>query len=172
MKTLAELKRDAKAGKISAILVERFGKTGLDIPEMLRGKRKVIDANSVGITFLNADGKKSELRIEAASLVEYTDKNIIVYNPGLRDLTPDEQAFLQKWEEEKKKTDYERRSEIDALSDGSSTYWQQKFFFEKGGYDYLFGTEKKQGKKFDYKTGKVWDNKVKGDVILKYELCS
>jgi hypothetical protein len=51
MKTLAELKRDAKAGKISAILVERFGKTGTDIPEMLRGKRKVIDANSVGIHF-------------------------------------------------------------------------------------------------------------------------
>ena len=170
MKTLAELKRDAKAGKIYAEMIERFGSA--EIPEKLRGKRKVIDANSVGITFLNADGKKSELRIEAASLVEYTDKNIIIYNPGLRDLTLDEQAVFDRWEAEKERTNYKERVEIDALSDGSSTYWQEKAFFEREGYEYLFGTEKKQGKKFDYNTRKVWDNKVKGNVMLKYELCA
>jgi hypothetical protein len=87
-------------------------------------------------------------------------------------LTPDEQVIFDRWEEVKKRTNFKERQEVDALSDGSSTFWQEKHFFQDAGYEYLFGTEKKQGKKFDWNTRKVWDNQIKGDVILKYELCA
>lgn len=167
MKTMAELKRDAKAGKIPAVMVQRYEDTGDKIPERLRGGRKVVDANSVGITFLNSEGKKSECRIEAASLLEYTDTHITIYMPGLRDLTEEEQRFFDLWETKRDK----RKEEIDALSDGNCSYWQQKHFFEDAGYGYLLGFEKQKGMKYDFSTKKVFDNKVKGSIMLKYELC-
>lgn len=42
MKTLADFKRDAASGKIKLELVERYGKTGEEIPERIRGIRIVI----------------------------------------------------------------------------------------------------------------------------------
>lgn len=49
MKTLADLKRDAANGKIKFELMERYGKTGDEIPEKLRGIREVEKVNTVGI---------------------------------------------------------------------------------------------------------------------------
>jgi hypothetical protein len=165
MKTLTQLKRDAKSGKVFAEMIIRQGTT--DIPESLKGKRKIVDANSVGITFLNNNGKKSELRIESASLVEYDDNSLTIYDPGLRELTVDEQAIFDKWELKKDR----KQEEVDALTDGSTSYWQQKHFFIDAGYEYLLGTEKKQGKKYDWNTKKVYDNSIKGNVSMKYILC-
>ena len=51
-KTLAQLKRDAKNGNLVLEMVERFGKTGEDIPPRLRGPRPLVDSNSVAIMFM------------------------------------------------------------------------------------------------------------------------
>ena len=59
--TLAELKREAKAGKIKFEMIERFGKTGEEIPEYCRGIREVARVNTVAIILVTADGKESEL---------------------------------------------------------------------------------------------------------------
>ena len=168
MKTLADLKRDAKSGNYEGEMVVRYGSS--DIPERLQGRRKLIDANSVGISFLNQDGKKSECRIDAASLVEYNRDTLTIYNPGLRDLTEEEQRIMDAWKRITETPEYQQRAAIDMLSDGSSTYWQQKSFFEKSSCPWLFGTDKIAGKKYDYRSGKVYDNKVKGDVILQYKI--
>lgn len=52
MKTLAQLKRDAKAGTIEARMTYRFGE---GIPERLRGWRRIVNSNSVAIFFKNID---------------------------------------------------------------------------------------------------------------------
>lgn len=67
MKTLAELKRNAKSQTLLAEMVIRCGDH--DIPERLMGWRGIVDANSNSITFLTKEGKKSQLDIEFASLV-------------------------------------------------------------------------------------------------------
>lgn len=67
--TLKRLKEDAKSGKLSLEMVERNGSTK-DIPNKLKGVRPVVDANTVSITLLNADGKKSALEIGRAALCE------------------------------------------------------------------------------------------------------
>ena len=66
--------------------------------------------------------------------------------------------------------DYKRQSEVDALSDGSSTYWQQKAYFHNAGKMYLMGFEEQAGCKYDYNTGKVRDTSIKGTAILKYKI--
>lgn len=163
--TLTQLKKDAKAGKLFAKMVLRNGDT--DIPTKLQGKRQIVDANSVGITFLNNEGKKSELRIPCASLVEYTKETLTIYEPGLRELTADEQAMFDKWEKVRDK----KQEELDLLTDGSSSYWKHKFFFKDAGYEYLLGFDTIRGLKYDFNTKMVRDNKIKGDICMRYEFC-
>lgn len=163
-KTLAQLKRDAKSGNLFAKMIIRNGNT--DIPEKMKEIRQVIDSNSSGIKFLNPDGKKSELRIECASLVEYTDTHLTIYVPGLRDLTPEEIDIMNMYEVSRDK----KQEEMDALTDGNLSYWRRNKLFTELGYEYLLGHETKEGKKYDFNTGKIYDNRIKGEVLMKYEI--
>ena len=168
MKTLADLKRDAKSGRLFGEMVLRCGET--EIPEKLQGKRQIVDSNSVGITFLNNNGKRSELRIEAASLVDYDGINLTVYRPGKRPLNEQEQAIMNKWQAIADTDSYKNQSRIDALSDGSQTYYQKKHFFTDCGYEYLLGFDWKAGKKYEFSTGLIIDNKIKGDPEMVYKI--
>ena len=70
--TLAQLKKDAKANILTGKLVIRCGEkcTEDNLPDRLKGKRKIVDSNSVAIFFLNSDGKKSEMRISKSIYTE------------------------------------------------------------------------------------------------------
>lgn len=166
--TFAQLKRDAKSGKLYGELIERYGET--EIAERLRGRRRVVGANTVGITFLNSDGKKSECRVERAALMDYTGDTLTIYDPGLRDLNSEELKIMQGWKDIEKTEDYKRNAEIDVLGDGSSTYWQRIRYFRESGKEYLSGAEEKNGCKYDYTTGKIRDKSVRGDVVLRYKM--
>ena len=168
MKTLADLKRDAKTGGLYGEMILRQGST--DIIDRLKGKRKIVDSNSVGITFLNADGKKSELRIQSASLVEYNGDMLIIYLPGKRELNEQEKSIMNKWQAIEDTEKYKKQSNIDALSDGSQTYYQKKNFFIDAGFEYLLGFDTKAGKKYDFSTGLIIDNKIKGDPVMVYKI--
>jgi hypothetical protein len=121
----------------------------------MQGIRKIIGSNSEGITFLLQDGRTSFLKIDGATLIEYDGETLTLYEAGLRDLTPAEKAVMDAWHKK--------------ASTGSSTYWTQQAFFMNAGYEYLAGT-KKAGKVIDYPTQKVRDNKVRGNMILKYKI--
>ena len=92
--TLAQLKRDANSGCLVLEMMERFGDTGEQIPERLRGKRPVTRSNSVGIFLRNVSGEESELRLCNAKLTEYTGDELVIYSAGYRDVTPQEQGVL------------------------------------------------------------------------------
>lgn len=162
MKTLAQLKRDAKDKKISLEMIEWYGQKGAEIPERLRGVRKVIGANSVAIMLLNADGKESELRPEAASLVEYDENTLTIYAAGYRELTEKESKVLAEWETEEKA--YLEKYPT------AETFWKKKHFFMDRGCEWLLGFSPVNGKIYNLATNKVRDRAVKGDVILKYSV--
>ncbi len=169
MKTLADLKRDAKSGALEGrFTYHDMWKEGL--PERLQGWRKLIDCNSVAVFFLNKDGKKSELRIGKASLVEYDGETLTIYYAGYRDLTENEQRVMDAWNKIASTDEYKERAHDDALTDGSSTYYQKLRFFRDAGYEYLMGLEEQRGMKYDFNTGKVRDDKVKGPICMRYEL--
>lgn len=168
MKTLAELKREAKAGILSAELVERFGSD--QIPERLRGRRKIIGANTKDIKFMNLDGTISELRIDAASLIEYDGITLKVFRPGLRGLNPEEQIVMDGWKVIAETPEYRRELEADIYTDGSSAYYRQKAYFEKHNMLYLMGFERQRGKKYDLNSGQISDYNVRGDMILCYKI--
>lgn len=156
MGTLAQLKRDAKTGTIEAKLVYRFG---AEIPDRLQGWRRLIDSNTVGVTFLNANGRESELRISSANLIDYNENSLVLYGTGLRDLTDEERAVMREWEA--------IQAELPIWDSG---YWKKLDFFKKRDMEWLLGYEFVRGKKYDYNTGKVYDRQVRGAVEIAYEL--
>lgn len=169
--TLAQLKRDAKAGNKYAEMIYRFGKP---LPERLQGRRLMVDANSVAIFFLNKNGEKSELRIRS-SLIEYTGDSLSVYAPGYREMTAEEKAVMKEWEKITASEDFRKQSDIDALTDGSCTYWQRKRFFKERNMEHLLGGERVKGMVLSLsRYGKnepecILDEKVKGDLEIEYK---
>ena len=163
-KTLADLKRDAKAGKIALDIIYRYGEA---IPEKMKGPRQVIDANSAAIKLLNHNGERSELRPEAAALIEYTPDSLTIYAAGIRDLTQEEAAELEKANRERK-----RYQEVNPYSD---SFWHMKAYWKNSKYSYLDGAgEYKNGKalKRTADGDKIQDRSIKGDIILKYKVIS
>jgi hypothetical protein len=161
MKTLAELKREANTGKLSMEMIEWYGKFGDDIPERLRGIRKVKRSNSVAVILLNADGKESELRIDSAKLIDYDGDSLIIYNAGEREPNEEERAVLN----EIKKI-YEKYA--DTYNGG---YWQVKDYCKNCPCPWMYGmSETIKGKRYQTYNGKVRDNSIKGDVLIRYRV--
>ncbi len=168
MKTLADLKRDANSGVFEARMTIRCGSN--NIPEQLQGWRKIVGSNSVAIFVLRNDGRKSELPLEKASLVEYDGSTLTVFNAGLRDLTEEEQRVVDGWRRIANTEEYKERAINDVYTDGSSTYYQEKWYFEDAGFGYLFGHKKERGMIRDFGTGKVRDDRIKGTICMRYEI--
>ncbi len=169
MKTLADLKRDAKSGTLEGrIVFHSMWQDGL--PERLQGWRRMVDSNSVAIFFRNADGRKSELRLEKSSLVEYDGNSLTVYFAGYRDLNDAEQRVMDGWKKIASTPEFREQAHIDAYTDGSSTYYSERFYFRKAGMEYLMGLERQGGLKYDTYLGKVQDDRIKGEVGMRYEI--
>lgn len=169
MKTLADLKRDAKTGMYEGRMIVRCGST-TDIPEKLRGWRRIQSSNSKAVFFLRDDGKLSELRVEKSSLVEYDGDYLTTYRAGYRDLNDKEKKVMDGWKSYSGTPDFKERAKVDVYTDGSSTYWSKVAYFKKSGMEYLMGLEKQGGLKYDLRTGKVQDDSIKGEVDMKYEI--
>jgi len=75
---------------------------------------------------------------------------------------------MEEWNKITSTKEYQTQATNDALTDGSSTYWQEKAFFENSGYAYLMGFEEQRGKIYNFNMKKVRDNTIKGEKILQY----
>lgn len=159
-KTLADLKRDAAACRIALEIVERFGDTGEAIPEKMRGIRRVVRVNTVGLFLLNSDGRESEMRFSAASLVDYDGETLTIYNPGKREPNAEEKAVLA---EEKTLLESKQNS-----YDGG--FWAKKAFYAKCACPWMAGWDEIRGKKYETFSGLVRDSAIKGDPILRYKV--
>lgn len=158
-KTLSELKRLAKTGRLYATMTIRCGEpaTNDNLPERLKGERQIINSNSVGIFFKNTDGTPSELYIKNAALTEFTGNELTIYAPGYREPNLQEQAVLDDWQKITESEEYKHQMDIDCLSDGSSCYWKKEYFFKEHDMEYLLGFDEKRGAKLD------WNVKNRGD---------
>ena len=168
MKTLADLKRDAKTNTLEAKLIFRFGNEEKDLPLKIQGFRPIIGLNTVDIFFRNANGERSALELPKASLIEYTEDRLTIFIGGFRDLNIKEQEAMQEWEQITKTKDFQERSYYDALTDGTSTFYQEKSFFINKNMEYLMGCSKIKGLKYDFNRKQIQDDSIKGEKILEY----
>ena len=172
MKTLADLRRAMTPGRKLA-LVYRHKK--LDKPI---GK-EVVKTQSNG-AWLTKEGaaKDAYIKVDAggratnrswftypkASLLEITDKGFRIYNKGKRPLTPEESEIRAGYE----KTRDPEQEKRDLLGDGSGSYWAAVRYFKDRRAEYLQGNKTQRGMRYDYSSGQVWDDRVRGDLCLEY----
>lgn len=158
--SLAQLKRDAASGKIKFEMIERYGETGDKIPKRCRGIREVVKVNSVAILLKTPGGLESELRYGCSNLLDYDGETLTIYAPGKRELNEQEKSIFAEWE--RVKQEYLKKYPYDDI------YYKMKNFFEKENpdYAYLTGWNAHKGKRYEY-NGKVFDNSIKGEAILK-----
>lgn len=158
----AQLKRDAMTGHMGLELLERYGK-----PAEERVICPVVKVETKSFKLLRGE-KSSWLYMPYASLVYYDGEFLKVYAAGLRDLTPVEKKVMDGWAKISSTDEYKEAALRDAYSDGSSTYYKEKWYFEQSPCPYLF--DDNGSKKYDRSFGKVRDSKVKGVCELVYKV--
>lgn len=158
MKTLTDLKKAWSIGT-KVLLVSRFGKE-------VNEEREVIHTQSNSLAFKTPSKPKMWLDYPKASLLEFDGVNIKIYGTGKRPLTPEEQKIKDGWEAIRNK-----EAEMnDAMSDGSGQFYREKGYYRSHDAEYLIGHTEQRGMCFDYNTGLVRDNSVKGELELVYKL--
>ena len=163
--TLAQFKRDAATGRMGLQLLERYGKK---VEEDYICP--VIEVHQKFIKLRKKNGMESSLDLDYASLVEYDGEILKVYSIGLRELTDLEKSVMDGWKKITDTEEYKEQAYRDAMTDGSSTYYKDKGYFMNSPCPYLYLDD--GDKKYDYNTGKVYDQKVKGQCMLVYKVYS
>lgn len=160
--TLAQFKRDAATGKLGLELLERYGNK-VDKHEIC----SIIKVKAKGVV-LQRGNQESDLDLNFASLIDYDGEYLKIYSLGKRLLNDVEMMVMNQWSLISSTKEFRERAEYDALSDGSSTYYQQKYFFDKSLCPYLFTDTPS----LYYKPSEnvVYDAKIKGECILKYKV--
>lgn len=169
MKTLADLKRELVIGKRLKMIYNSCG-------AKLVGKiREVVKIQSNGVYFIDPEAENAEelrqkgrgsfLEFPKATLLEITPNGFKIYNKGLRDLTKEEKSIKDGYEKIRDK----KQEEIDMLSDGSTSWWRKKRYYIDNNMEYLMGHLTQKGMRYDYNTGKVWDDNVRGELSLEYD---
>ena len=152
--SVAQLKRDAKEGILSAVMTMRNGASISQeaLPERMQGSRKIINSNTTALMFENPvePSKPSYVWLPKASLIEYTDTYLRIYSSGYREPTEAEQKVLDEWKKITQTEQYQKQLEIDCLTDTSVTYYEQLGFFRSHRMEYLMGTVKQCGLSVDF----------------------
>lgn len=151
----------------------------------LTGWRKISGANTNCLIFDTPENTKSYLEIPKKALVEVCNDKVTtapfiqtellrIYAPAFRFPNEKEQKVLDEWERISSTDDFRKRMKVDVLTDGSSTYWQEKGFFLKYDMLYLaFPSKKENHLSADYErknNGLSWisDPKIRGKLMMEY----
>ena len=165
-KTFNQLKRDLKesTGKTLKVLYHFRGE---EKPELLQDRTiKRVQTNALTTT---RDGNEKECWLyypNGAELVEYNDNTFSFYEAGERDLTETEKRHLEAMNNLCTKEEIE----MDIYTDTNIEYWKKKAYAKENNIEYLLGFEEKQGKKYNWNSKRVRDNKVRGALLYTFEI--
>ena len=143
MKTLSDFKRDLLSA--NTMIKGGYFNTNKNKDEW----RSVEKAQSNGAWLKGEDGKRF-FEYPKANACEYDGTTLKIYETGWRELNEEEKRVIAEWKEIANTEEYKKRAEIDILTDGSSTFWQERGFYERYNMLYLFTHDNKSSKYLDY----------------------
>lgn len=155
--TLAQLKRDADAGILYLELLERGIQVGNEIPERLRGIARVTRSYSNGVYMQRCEGGESALEIRYASLIDYSNDHLTVYDAGVRSPTREELSVLAEYERLKSENTFSAKINANTFINNSKYPWMR-------------GLKEVRGKYYMPQHNLIRDSKIKGKVALKYKV--
>ena len=156
MKSFAELKRELQVGtKLRMIHPKTNRLCGIE--------REIVKVQTNAIVMSKPDNGKSWLEWpKSAKLVETTENGFRIYTSGKRDMTPEEKRV---WDNRPQDPEQAR---IDIMTDTSTMFWREKSYFKNAGMEHLLAYNT-GSKRRDYKTLKIIDAQVRGELMLEYE---
>lgn len=161
VKSMCEFREHASSGTMYLEVVEKQGCIGDELPETVRGIRRVVSANGSGIKVQNPNGTTNSIHFLSAKLMEYQDKVLTIYEPGYRPVTAQEQELLdecQRLVEECQEKTPER-----------NPYWVRANFLNNCPCPWLMGTAPVRGKQY-MPDGTVRDSAIRGKVSIRYKV--
>ena len=163
MKSFNELKRDLKDNIGGTLKVLYHFRANEDM--MQDRKIEKVQSNAIVTSF--GTHKACWLYYpKSASLVEYNDNIFTIYEAGERDLTEAEKNHL----EAMANLTTPEEKELDLLTDGSTDFWRREAYAREHKVEYLRGFEEVRGLKYNRNTGKVRDNKIKGEKLYTFQI--
>ncbi len=168
IKTFAQLKRDLQVGKKLTMTFNVLAESSEAIASRLNKPRFIVGTQTNGITLSESKDapKGSFLELPRASLVEYEDNTIKVYDPAIRDLTEQEKDILKNipsYLPENKE-----QCERDIMTDTNTTYWLDKRYTKEEDAEWNWTTSK--GLYYMRSEQKMRDASIKGDLSIVYTL--
>lgn len=170
MATLADFKRKCIVG--AKIRGGYYWKTPKAETTLEECEWRVIDKVQSNAIRING----SYMDFPKAKDSDFDGRVLTIYETGWRKLTDEEKAVLEEWENyTKTDTEYQKRAEMDALTDTNMTFYEEKEFFVSRGMEHLFwATPTKELCKWKMNNGEeycVKDSKAEhGKAIAKYEI--
>jgi hypothetical protein len=163
-KTLADLKRALTLGTQVTMITCQYPHRNLNVP------RYVVKTQSNGVEFaVGKDDKRgSFFDFPKASLLDFKDDIFTIYTTGTRPLTEHEQHILDN--RPSKRPENQKRVEIDMLSDGTSMYYADERHFKAHNAEYLRGHDTIKGLRYDYNTGMIKDDNLRGEELYSYKI--
>ena len=163
MKTFADLKRDAAKGNMCLELTEWYGKTGEDIPERIRGIRKIIKCSQSSIVLQG----KAESRLDylRSSLLDYDGKTLTIYTSERRPLNEQEREIVLKWQQ------LEAEYKLSHKSDGA-VYRLKKEFYRNSECPWLYSDSFVKGKLTEHhgNVPMIRDKNLRGGITMRYRV--
>ena len=170
MKTLSDLKKDLSLGREITLTMSR----GLTAETGTRKEkftpRYVVKKQTNGVYFnkdKNATGG-SWLDYPKASLLDYDGMTVKIYEAGYRPLTDEEKRVSE--DRPSRRKENAKQVEIDMLGDGSQMYWADKRHFMTYSMLYMMSGKTEGGLYYDSNKNLVRDDKIKGELVLIYQL--
>lgn len=166
IKTLAQLKRDMQKGTKVTLTACAYA-----THKFMNVERYVVKVQGNGV-YLNEDKDATSGSFmdfpSKATLTEYIDDTFTIYEAGKRELTPEERTVLDS--RPSKRPSNEKQCEIDIMSDGSQMFYADKRHMRENNMEHLNGFETVRGLRYDFNTGLIDDEKIKGKMVLQYKI--
>lgn len=123
-----------------------------------------VQGNGVTLSPNKEDIKGSFMELPKASLVEYENDTIRIYDCALRELTEAEKSIMANEPKD------EEQSDQDMMTDGNTMYYRREAYYKSKNADYLRGHDYQKGMRYSVNDKKVYDESIKGELSLEYKI--
>jgi len=166
MTTINELKKNLKVGDKLKLVYRQHCEDKINSMTEEEKIREIVAFRSKDLQLRRfGSDKPSTLDIpQRSNLCVMEGNTLSIYLEGERDLTPEEKAIMDNEPKD------EKQDNIDMITDGSTMFWRRKYYYKEHNADYLFVGEKQRGMRRNCNNNKIWDERVRGELSLKYEV--
>lgn len=124
--------------------------------------RRIMGMQGKSVVFRMSNGRYVTQPLPRKELCSFTGETLVIHAANFRSMTAEEESFVKQW--------MKKSQEIKLRNPGINLRVVKQDYFRNHGYEYLLGTKKIKGKRYDWSSGLVEDETSQGEVIHVYRI--